>query len=250
MELLDIDHGGRTLRGVLHLPARAGAAPAIVLCHGFGGNRAEFGYSFVRLATRMAECGFAAYRFDFAGCGDSDGDFADLTVSDQVSQTVAVLDAVGAHAAVDAARISLLGMSLGGLTASLAAVERRVRSLTLWAPAAAAAAMDEAAARQRAEAIAEHGYDDFGGLPIHRRFVDDAEGIDPFTDAAAYTGPVFLAVGSDDFVLGPDLLDRYRSAYGERLDVRVFEGVGHGFETVTARERLIGLTEAFVSRHG
>ncbi|MCC3765920.1 alpha/beta fold hydrolase [Glycomyces sp. TRM65418] len=250
MELLDIRHGGRTIRGALHLPPPAGSpAPALVLCHGFGGNRAEFGYTFVRLADRLAERGVAAYRFDFAGCGDSDGDFADLTVSDQVSQAVAILDAVGGHPAVDGERISLLGMSLGGLTASLAAAERPVRSLALWAPAAAAVAMDEAAARRRADAIAEHGYDDFGGLPVHRRFTDDAEHIDPFADAAAYAGPVLLAVGSDDFVLGPDLLDRYRGAYGERLDLHVFEGVGHGFETVPARERLIRLTEDFVARH-
>ncbi len=60
---------------------------------------------------------------------------------------------------------------------------------------------------------------------------------------------MLLAVGSDDVVLGPALLDRYRGVYGDRLDLRVFDGVGHGFETVAARERLIGLTEAFVSRH-
>ncbi len=252
VEILDIEHGGRTLRGALHLPSSAGSAapvPAIVLCHGFGGNRAEFGYSFVRLAKRMAERGHAAYRFDFAGCGDSDGDFADLAVSDQVSQVVTVLDAVGAHPAVDAERLSLLGMSLGGLTASLAAARRRVRSLTLWAPAAAAVAMDGEAAKRRADAIAEHGYDDFGGLPVHQRFVDDAKGIDPFADAAAHAGPVLLVVGSNDFVLGPGIRDGYERTYGERLDLRIFEGVGHGFETVPARERLIELTETFVSRH-
>ncbi|NUQ87063.1 MAG: alpha/beta fold hydrolase, partial [Glycomyces artemisiae] len=113
MEHIDIDHDGRTLRGVLHLPT-APHAPAVALCHGFGGNRAEFGYTFVRLAERLAARGVAACRFDFAGCGDSDGDFADLTVSDQVAQALAVLDALAAHPAVDPDRLSLMGMSLGG----------------------------------------------------------------------------------------------------------------------------------------
>ncbi|WP_158299740.1 alpha/beta hydrolase [Glycomyces paridis] len=251
MESLDIEHRGRTLRGVLHLPAGpAVAAPALVLCHGFGGNRAEFGYTFVRLARRLAAAGVAAYRFDFAGCGESDGDFTELTVSDQVSQVVAVVDALGAHPALDPSRISLLGMSLGGLTASLAAARRPVRSLALWAPAAVAVAMDGPAAKRRADAIAEHGYDDFGGLPIHLPFTEDAAGIDPFADAAPYAGPVLLAIGSEDFVLGPDLLERYRQTYGDRLDLHVFDGVGHGFETVPARERLLGLTEAFTADHG
>jgi pimeloyl-ACP methyl ester carboxylesterase len=250
MESLDIQHRDRTLRGALHLPGQAAdPSPAVVFCHGFGGSRTEFGYSFVRLAKRLAEKGVAAYRFDFAGGGESDGDFAELTVSDQVSQVAAVLDALGAHPAIDADRMSLLGMSLGGLTASLAAAIRPVRSLTLWAPAAVAVAMDEAAAKRRADAIVERGYDDFGGLPIYQRFVDDARGIDPFGDAAAYAGPVLLAIGTNDFVLGPDLLDRYRETYGDRLDLRIFDGVGHGFETVAARELLLELTETFIRRH-
>lgn len=249
MEHLDIEHAGRTLRGVMHLPAAEAPAPAVALCHGFGGNRAEFGYTFVRLAERLAERGIAAYRFDFAGCGDSDGDFADLTVSDQVAQAEAVLDALSGHAAVDGGRLSLMGMSLGGLTAQLAAARRPVRSLALWAPAAGAVAMDESAAKRRADAIAEHGYDDFGGLPVGRRFVDDAATIDPFADAAGHTGPVLLAVGTEDFVLGAELLERYRGVYGDRLELDVFGGVGHGFETVPARERLVALTAAFIERH-
>ncbi|WP_051325714.1 alpha/beta hydrolase family protein [Glycomyces tenuis] len=248
MEYFDIEHDGRALRGVLHLPAAATGVPAVALCHGFGGNRAEFGYTFVRLAERLAERGVAACRFDFAGCGDSDGDFDDLTVSDQVAQALAVLDALAAHPAVAPERLSLMGMSLGGLTAQLAAARRPVRSLTLWAPAAGAVDMDEAAAKRRADAIAEFGYDDFGGLPVRQRFVDDAEGIDPFADAAAYSGPVLLAVGTEDFVLGPELLERYRSTYGDRLHRHVFDGVGHGFETVSARERLVELTASFIER--
>ncbi|WP_335991423.1 alpha/beta hydrolase family protein [Glycomyces sp. MUSA5-2] len=247
MEHIDIDHDGRTLRGVLHLPT-APNAPAVALCHGFGGNRAEFGYTFVRLAERLAARGVAACRFDFAGCGDSDGDFADLTVSDQVAQALAVLDALAAHPAVDPDRLSLMGMSLGGLTAQLAAAKRPVRSLALWAPAAGAVAMGEEGAKRRADAIAEHGYDDFGGLPVHQGFVDDAAGIDPFADAAAYPGPVLLAVGSEDFVLGTRLLGEYQGLYGDRLDLHVFDGVGHGFETVPARERLVELTASYLER--
>jgi pimeloyl-ACP methyl ester carboxylesterase len=249
MESLDIEHRGRVLRGTLHLPETTAPAPAVVMCHGFGGTRVEFGYTFVRLAERLARHGLAVYRFDFAGGGESDGDFADLAVSDQVEQAFAVLDAVGAHPAVDADRLSLLGMSLGGLTASLAAAKRPVRALTLWAPAAAAAAMGEEGANRRAAAIAEHGYDDFGGMPVHRRFAEDAAGIDPFADAAGYTGPVLLAVGSNDPVVPPHLLDGYQKLYGDQLDLQVFDGVGHGFETVPVRARLLELSEAFLLQH-
>lgn len=246
MESLDVQHKGRTLRGALHLP-QSTQAPAIVLCHGFTGTRSEFGYTFVRLADRLAAQGVAAYRFDFAGGGESDGDFADLTVSDQVSQTLAVLEAVGRHPGVDEDRISLLGMSLGGLTASLAAAQRPVRSLTLWAP--AAIAVDAKVTERRRAAIAEHGYDDFGGMPIYGAFADDADQINAFEDARGHTGPVFMVAGSGDTVVAPELLEGYRGTYGDRLEVQIIEGVGHGFETVPAREHLLELTEAFVLRH-
>lgn len=246
MESLDVQHKGRTLRGALHLP-QSTPAPAIVLCHGFSGTRSEFGYTFVRLANRLAAQGVAVYRFDFAGGGESDGDFADLTVSDQVSQTLAVLEAVGRHPGVDPDRLSLLGMSMGGLTASLAAAQRPVRSLTLWAP--AAMAVDAGVTERRRAAVAEHGYDEFGGMPIYGAFADDADTIDAFADAKGHAGPVRLIFGTGDALVSPEVLDGYRSAYGDRLDVQIIEGVGHGFETVPAREHLLELTEAFVLSH-
>ncbi|WP_051393380.1 alpha/beta hydrolase family protein [Glycomyces arizonensis] len=246
MHSFDFEHRGRTLRGVLHLP-QSSPSPAVVLCHGFSGTRVEFGYMFVRLAKRLAERGIAAYRFDFAGCGDSDGDFADLAVSDQADQALAALDALGRHSGIDPDRLSLMGMSLGGLAASLAAAARPVRSLTLWAP--AAVAVDRAVLQHRRTAIAEHGYDELYGMPVYERFVDDAEAIDAFEGAAGHTGPVLLAGGSIDDILHPAILDGYRRIYGDRLEQHVLDGVGHGFETVAAREHLLELTEAFMRRH-
>ncbi|MDA1361419.1 alpha/beta fold hydrolase [Glycomyces luteolus] len=246
MEPLDVQHEGRTLRGTLHLP-QSGPAPAVVLCHGFSGTRTEFGHMFVRLGKRLAERGIAAYRFDFAGGGESDGAYADITVSDQVAQALAALDEVGRHPGVDADRLSLLGMSLGGLTASLAAAKRPVRSLALWAPAAIAVAAE--VNRHRQAVIAEHGYDDFGGTPIFKRYADDAESIDAFADAKGHTGPVLLAAGTEDNVFGPHVFDGYQDLYGDRLEYHRLDGVGHGFETVPAREHLLELTEAFILRH-
>jgi uncharacterized protein len=247
MEPLDFRLDDRTIRGTLHLPQAADAAPAIVLCHGFSGNRTEFGHTFVRLGRRLAERGIAAYRFDFAGGGDSDGEYGDITVSDQVSQTLAALDAVGAVPGVDASRLSLLGMSLGGLTVSLAAAKREVRCLGLWAPAAIAVA-PEVNVRRRA-IIAEHGYDDFGGTPIFQRYVEDAETIDAFADAQGHTGPVLLAAGSEDGIFAPGVFEGYQKIYGDQLEHHRLDGVGHGFETVPAREHLLDLTEAFIVRH-
>ena len=250
MEPLNVEHAGRTLRGVLHLPhPHRAPVPAVVLCHGFGANRMEFGNIFVRLARNLAERGVAALRFDFAACGESDGDFAELTVSDQVDQVGAVLARLAAHSAVLPEQLSLLGMSLGGLTASLAAAVYPVRSLALWAPAALAVDANEPAEDAYWPEIAEQGYQDLGGTPVTRRFAEDGFGIDPWADAAPYTGPVLLASGTEDELLPEDVLDNYRRTYGDRLELHLFEDLDHCFETVPARAGLLDLTTEFLLRN-
>ncbi|WP_158299678.1 alpha/beta hydrolase family protein [Glycomyces paridis] len=249
MEPLNVEHAGRTLRGVLHLPQpHREPAPAVVMCHGFGGNRMEFGYTFVHLAKRLAAQGTAAYRFDFAGCGESDGDFAALTISDQVAQVEAILDELANHQALLPDRLSLLGMSLGGLTASLAATRREVRSLALWAPAALAVAANEPAHVPHWDAFADGGYDDYFGLPRYRRFVEDGFAIDPWGEAAAYRGPILFAASDDDEHLPPIVMEQYEKTYGARWEHHPFTGVGHTFNDVAARERLLAVTEAFLLR--
>lgn len=249
VEPLNVEHAGRTLRGVLHLPhPHLSPAPTVVLCHGFGANRFEFGNVFTELARRLAAQGLAAYRFDFAACGESDGDFAELTVSDQVAQVGAVLEVLSSHRALDADRLSLMGMSLGGLTASLAAAKHPVRSLALWAPAALAVEANEPGEHAYWPEIVEQGYQDLGGKPVTRRFAEDGFGIDPWADAAAYTGPVMFASGTEDELLPADVLDKYRKTYGDRLELHVFEDLDHCFETVPARAHLLDLTTEFLAR--
>ena len=245
----NVKHADRTLRGTLHLPqSHREPVPAVVMCHGFGGNRTEFGNTFVRLAERLTRHGMAAYRFDFAACGESDGELADLTVSDQVGQLHAVLGELAKHHAIDAARLSLLGMSLGGLTASLAAAKSKVRALALWAPAATAIAATDPSEVEYWPEVLEKGYWDFFGVPVYRKFFEDGYAIDPWGDAAAYAGPVLFAFGDGDVVVPSKVVDRYRAIYGDRFEEHRFADVGHGFENVPARERLLGRTEDFLLR--
>ncbi|MDA1385842.1 MULTISPECIES: alpha/beta hydrolase family protein [Glycomyces] len=249
MEPLNVEHAGRTLRGVLHLPRPHDApVPAVVLCHGFGANRMEFGNIFVKLARDLAAQGVAAYRFDFAACGESDGDFAELTVTNQVAQVGAVLEALASHRALDPDRLSLLGMSLGGLTASLAATENPVRTLALWAPAALAVEANEPDEVEYWPEIVEKGYDDLFGQPVTRRFTEDGFGIDSWTKAAAFTGPVLLAAGTEDELFPDDVIDHYREIYADRLELHLFEDLDHCFETVPARAALVDLTAEFLLR--
>ncbi|WP_177155121.1 alpha/beta hydrolase family protein [Glycomyces harbinensis] len=249
MDPLNVEHAGRTLRGVLHLPhPHREPVPAVVLCHGFGENRMGSRDEFVRLARLLADKGVAAYRFDFAAFGESDGDPADFSVSDQVSQLGAVLDQLERNRAVDPARIGVLGFSMGALTAVLTAGARPLRTLALWAPSGGALNLPFWNGGPYRDQIRDWGYADYNGIRFGRAFLDDLPGLDQFAAARRHAGPVLLAGGTEDSLMRAELIDPYVEAWGARLELHRIEGMGHSPGTLAERERLLDLTGEFLLR--
>lgn len=109
------------LLGMLHLPAGEAAGPAVVLCNAFGEERKSSALAMARLARAAAGAGFPSLRFDYYGCGDSEGDFVEATVRSRLDDIV--------HAAgflrerTGAEEVCLLGLRLGGTLAARAAEE-------------------------------------------------------------------------------------------------------------------------------
>jgi len=122
-----------TLRGILHCPDQTTPAPAVMLLHGFTGYHIEDGKLFVHAARHLAQAGFAALRFDFFGSGDSDGEFDQFTILTEVADAVAGLDWLSKQPGIDASRIGVVGLSMGGgVTALLAGQEPRVKAAVFW----------------------------------------------------------------------------------------------------------------------
>lgn len=109
------------LFGLLHLPLGDHRVPAVVLCHGLASNKCGRYRFYVHLAERLASMGIAALRFDFRGCGDSEGDFSQVTLTSQVEDTCAALAELKNHSKVDTSRLGIFGRSFGGLVALLTA---------------------------------------------------------------------------------------------------------------------------------
>ncbi len=75
------------------------------------------------------------FRFDYRGAGDSEGDFQDVTLEGKISDTLKCLDFLANDSQIDASRLGLLGRSLGGVVAIVAARRSQmIKSLALWAP--------------------------------------------------------------------------------------------------------------------
>ena len=64
--------------------------PIVILCHGFTGNRN--GGLEVGIAHELEARGIASIRFDFNGHGESEGEFKDMTVPNEIEDAKKVVE--------------------------------------------------------------------------------------------------------------------------------------------------------------
>ncbi|WP_299270230.1 alpha/beta hydrolase [Halorientalis sp.] len=109
----DFESQGTRCAGWLYEPADTDSeSPAIVMAHGFGGERTARLPAF---AERFAEAGYAVLLFDYRGFGDSDGEPGHVIGgSAHVEDYLAALEHARACDAVAGDRVALWGTSFSG----------------------------------------------------------------------------------------------------------------------------------------
>ena len=134
-EAITLINEGKKIFAILHRPLHSSPVPAIVICPGFAGSKCGKFRLFVTLGKELAKRGIAVLRFDYRGAGDSEGEFSEITLEGKISDTLKCLDFLAHDPRIDADRLGLLGRSLGGAIAVLAAGRyKTIKSLALWAP--------------------------------------------------------------------------------------------------------------------
>ena len=112
-EELTLTSDGLSIAARMVWPDRAGPAPALILCHGFGSckeNHAAF-------AAQAAAQGWAVLSFDFRGHGASDGCLDSRTIHDLAAALAWLQEQPG----IDHGRIAVRGSSMGAYFAIHAA---------------------------------------------------------------------------------------------------------------------------------
>jgi exosortase A-associated hydrolase 2 len=116
-----------------HAPGAPVRGDVFVLCHPFGEEKLWAHRVLVSFARELASRGHAVLRFDYRGNGDSDGEFADSSVSSALEDLNAAIDV--ARERTGASSVGLVGLRWGATLASQAAEARQdVGTLVLWAP--------------------------------------------------------------------------------------------------------------------
>lgn len=120
---VEIPYGGGRLVGVLRLPAGAGPFPVVVMIPGLDSAKEEFRST----EALFLERGVGTFSVDGPGQGEAEYDLP--IQGDWAAPGAAILDAVAGLDGVDAERIGVWGVSLGGYYAPrVASSDPRVRA--------------------------------------------------------------------------------------------------------------------------
>lgn len=111
-----INSRGKRLSAMIQRPDGLENTPVVIFCHGFTGDKVGgFNQLLLQLAKAMEAVGITTVRFDFAGSGDSEGEFAeDTMVSGWKEDLRNVISWAKNQPEYITSPVYLLGHSLGG----------------------------------------------------------------------------------------------------------------------------------------
>ena len=84
--------------------------PTVIVCHGICGNKDA--QNKVDLAEALFKQGFLVLKFDFHGHGKSEGNFSDITLTQEVDDTKAAIEALYDLSKVDKKKLGLVATLL------------------------------------------------------------------------------------------------------------------------------------------
>ncbi|MBC7328563.1 alpha/beta fold hydrolase [bacterium] len=234
--------------GMVHIAETQGKSPAVVMCHGFTGQRMEAHFLFVKTARRLAENGISVLRFDFRGSGESEGKFEDMTVEEEISDAETALRFLRMQEFVDCDRIGIIGLSLGGCVSACLAgrVKNLLKSVVLWSAAYKPGRdLSSILSPEAQESLERVGYVNMGGNKVGKKFFQILPTIDPIKEISTYPGAVLLVHGEADFIPYSQAEECYevlKQRKEGKAKLHIIKGADHTFSSPEWEEEAITTT--------
>ncbi|KPB06003.1 alpha/beta hydrolase family protein [Bacillus sp. CHD6a] len=222
------------------------AFPIVIICHGFIGSKVGVNRLFVKACDALNELGYVLIRFDYAGCGESEGDYGSNTLDGFIDQTKAVLNFAKTLSCVDPSSITLIGHSLGGAVATLASLkEPDVKRLILWSPVGNPS-------KDICEIIQKGSNNlyDYQGYCISEAFITSLEDHQPIELCPFFLGDVLIIHGEADEEIPVQYATQYANAFNTRTNgncqLYTIKEANHTYSSTTTYQELITITKQWV----
>ena len=229
---ITIERDGLKLPGLLEGTTTLENDRVAILMHGFKG---DLGYDEGKIlpvvAHALNQAGLPTLRFDFAGCGKSDGKFEDMTVLSELLDGMKAINF--ARQTIKAKHIYLFGHSQGGVVASMLAAYYRdvIEKLVLLAP--AATLKDDALV---GECQGSH-YDPnhipasvmIHGFKVGGDYFRTAQLLPIYETAQHFAGPALLIHETADQIVSPEATRKYHVIMPQSV-LHLIDGEGHMFD--------------------
>lgn len=225
--------------------------PIVILCHGFTGSRnggLERG-----IAGALESLGIASIRFDFNGHGESEGDFQQMTVPNEIEDARHVYEWVKADGRFG--RIGIAGHSQGGVVAAMLAGQLGKKALkggvVLLAP---AGVLRDDVIRGKVPGQAVDGgdpqnppeYVEVWGHHLGRDYIKTAFWLPIYETAAGYNGSACIIHGTSDRTVPYTYGLRFHQQW-KKSEWHLLDYFDHGFGP--RPEEAVKLAVTFFANH-
>ncbi len=241
---------GIKICGVISNPNSSLDTIITISCHGFLSSKES--RTNKALEKKLNETGFSILMFDFFGHGESEGDFAGLTISASVEN---VLSAIEFLEQSGYTRIGLLGSSFGGMASLLAASKTTdLVFLALKSPVVHYPSMIKSLyGEPMLEEWQKKGFADVEG-PDGRKhrlkynFFEDSLANDGYKACERISIPTLIVHGDKDETVA---VDQSQKAAGLIRNCRLetIEGADHRYTKPDDFDRMLDLISEFIRQH-
>lgn len=235
---------GEKLAGLMEYK-KEGKLPAVILFHGLGVTKKEFGM-FDDIVNTLIEEGFVTFRFDFSGNGDSEGKLVEMTLTKRISEVKIIVDFVLKQESVIQNKVGVIGMSFG--TSSVISTNPPVNCIALLSP-------PENPAKSLANIYAKggtlnkEGISNYKGRQVNPQFWKNLENYDILELIKKIKIPIMLLQGDADQqgIRVDEAKNLYNNA-NEPKEVHILTGANHGFFGEKPRKEMLGYVKEWFNR--
>ncbi|MBU4246589.1 MAG: alpha/beta fold hydrolase, partial [Nanoarchaeota archaeon] len=217
-------------------------APAVILCHGFSGDKIGKYRLRVRLARALCKNGFAVFRFDFSGHGDSEGEMDDVSIIQELDDLECAINYLKKQTFADINKIGIVGHSLGGEIAILEAAKNKdLKAIVLFAPVADYTKLSAEFILSLKEAE-KSGFAERASHKIKKPYFDEMKQFRPIEEISKINAPLLVIHGTADDRVNISSSKELTEKANEPKKLVIINGADHHFAGYNNTMQLINET--------